>query len=250
MAIVTSSGCQVSPVQFGGTELREPWLHCWSWLEEGLVGGLGCWGVAGSGREPGTRGPLLSGVTETTAAGRGLDSGIWYQTATSPLDKGRTSSDGGQDRGLGRPHPTSRLPPQPAGSGAPIEPPTSAPSAQGPGAGEAAAPKRLSLPQLLESGGAPKPWRSPSPEPSVLGPHLVLEAPTCVVVRGTFGEETGQEQLQVEDVLGAHMTCRALSPINVYPGAEAPEGHHRSPGTRLVQAPLSRGAVAGLGRGS
>lgn len=32
-----------------------------------------------------------------------------------------------------------------------------------------------------------------------------------------------QEQLQVKDPLGAHMICCVPSPINVYPGAEAPE---------------------------
>ena len=129
-------------------------------LEEGLVGGLGCWGVAGSGREPGTRGPLLSGVTETTAASRGLDFGIWYQTATSPLDKGPTSSDGEQDRGLGRP-------PPPQGSFLSLlglEPPSSPlPRLPVPKAQELAsllpprppaAPKLLSHPQLLGGGGA------------------------------------------------------------------------------------------------
>ena len=140
-------------------------------LEEGLVGGLGCWGVAGSGREPGTRGPLLSGVTETTAASRGLDFGIWYQTATSPLNKGPTSSDGEQDRGLGRPPPTSRLPPQPAGSGAPIEPPTSAPSAQGPGAGEPAATPPSCCPQAALSPSAPGGGGRLSPGP---GGHPAL----------------------------------------------------------------------------
>lgn len=117
-----------------------------------------------------------------------------------------------------------------------------------------AAPKLLSHPQLLESGGgggAPKPWRSPSPDPSVLGPHLVLEAPTCVGSEGHLrGGDTGQEQLQVKDLLGAHMTCCVPSPINVYPGAEAPEGYHCSPSTCLVQAPLSLRGVAGLGGGS
>lgn len=35
--------------------------------------------------------------------------------------------------------------------------------------------------------------------------------------------------MPVKDLLGTHMTCCALGPINVYPGAEAPEGYLYSP---------------------
>ena len=50
------------------------------------------------------------------------------------------------------------------------------------------------------------------------------------VVRGHLrGGNTGREQLPVKDLLGAHMTCCVLSPINVYPGVEAPEGYLSQP---------------------
>lgn len=46
------------------------------------------------------------------------------------------------------------------------------------------------------------------------------------VVRGHLrGGDTGRERLPVKDLLSAHMTCCVLSPINVYPGVEGPEGY-------------------------
>lgn len=56
------------------------------------------------------------------------------------------------------------------------------------------------------------------------------------------------------------MTCCALSPINVYPGAEAPRGTHHSPrhlphpGPSVTrgqapQAPSQAKGIAGLGTG-
>lgn len=48
----------------------------------------------------GTPGCLLLGVTETTADGHSLDFGIWYQTATSSLDKGPLLVMGSRTRGL------------------------------------------------------------------------------------------------------------------------------------------------------
>lgn len=87
-------------------------------------------------------------------------------------------------------------------------------------------------------GAKPWAWRSPSPDPSVLGPRLVLEAPTCVGSEGHLrGGDTGREQLQVKDPLGAHMTCRVLSPLMFTKEPRAPQGYHRSPGCRPLPGP-------------
>lgn len=85
----------------------------------------------------GTPGCLLLGVTETTADGHSLDFGIWYQTATSSLDKGPLLVMGSRTRGLTPPPPPQGsflsllgLDPQGLGPGEPaVTPPSGCPQA-------------------------------------------------------------------------------------------------------------------------
>lgn len=72
----TSSGCQRSPVQFCGDRAEGTRALRLVLAGRGPGGRPRCWGVDRKCWEPGTRGPLLSGVTEAAADGRGVDFGI------------------------------------------------------------------------------------------------------------------------------------------------------------------------------
>lgn len=94
---------------------------------------------------------------------------------------------------------------------------------------------------------SPGPGGHPALAPVSLGPLLVLEAPTCVGGEGApAGRRHRAEQPQVKDLLGAHMTRCALSPINVYP-ERGPQGYRQSPAPALSGSQSPLGGAPGQG---
>lgn len=162
---------------------------------------------------------------------------------TSLLDKGPTPSEEGRARGLGIPPHLkapflSPLALQPPNSPLPELPPP------GPRSGQAVCHPSVKLAHRLVSRpgrGRSKlwAWRPPSPGPSVPGSLLVIEAPTCVVVRGTCGRRHRAGAASGQRSTGCTHDVLCTEPINVYPELRPPGGPVIAPGTCLFQVPLS-----------
>lgn len=240
MATVISDGCQASPVQFRGAEWSGPGWKAWRVAQGTGAEAQACSGWEG---EPGT-----SSIRCLQGHCRWSRLRLWYLICLhgkAPHPRGV-----GRARGLGTPpHLSQRVctctpPPSRALPRLPPSPP--APGARG-----------LSVALLAPRagfspwrGGKPWAWGSPSLGPSVPGPLLVLYAPTRVGGEGVPAGGTGW----VRDPLGAHVTCCALSPTNVYPGAEAPRDTHDSsrhlprPGSSVTRGQVPQAPSRAEGR--
>lgn len=97
---------------------------------------------------------------------------------------------------------------------------------------------------------SPGPGGHPALAPVSLGPSWFYMLLPVWAVKGYLRGGTGW----VRDPLGAHVTCCALSPTNVYPGAEAPRDTHDSsrhlprPGSSVTRGQVPQAPSRAEGR--